>query len=63
MQHYSDNTARDHPFNLKGGIMVFWGEIISLRKFDGRNYSVSDMDRKNILKAIYALKNCFCRKK
>ena len=50
-------SLRDRPFNLKGGrgeTMVYWGEKNSVSKFDGKKISVSDMGRKNILKANYA---------
>ena len=41
----------------------FWGKTFSVGKYDGQIVSVSDMGITNILKALYALKIYFCRKK
>ena len=60
---YMQTYTRVHPFNMKGGGLWFFGKTFSLSKFDGEKYFVSEMGRKNILKALYALKNCFGRKK
>ena len=46
-----------HPFNLKGGGLWFVGKNNFLSANDGKNLFVSDMGRKNILKALFALKN------
>ena len=47
---------RDHPFNFKGwgggGGRVFLGKTFSVSKFDGKNVSVSDMDRKKYSEKI-----------
>ena len=45
-----------------GGLLVFLGKRISVSNFDGNFFSVSDMDRQNILKALYALKILFLQK-
>ena len=39
--------------------MVVWGKTFSVIKFNAKNISVSDMDKKSILKALYALKIAF----
>ena len=49
----------EHPFKLKGGggwLWFFLGKKISVRKFDWKKMSVSEMGRKNILLALCALK-------
>ena len=49
------SSFREHPFNLKGAMrMVFWGQFFS-SKVNGHFFSVSEMGRKNILKALYPL--------
>ena len=53
----------DHLFKiLNDPLFKIWKKI-SVSKFDGNKISVSDMDRKNILKALYALKILFLYKK
>ena len=55
---------REYPFNFEvggGEAMVFW-EFFFCRQIWWKICSVSDMDRKNILRAIYALKIVFVEK-
>ena len=68
----NDKTIiREHPFNLKGGggcgvygffLNIFFflggggGGGFCQQNFEGEKNSVSNMDRRNILKAFYALK-------
>ena len=41
---------------------IWYSQVLSVVKFYWKKNSVSEMGRKNILKALYALKICFCRK-
>ena len=53
----TSQRLREHTFNLKGGGgygVFFWG---------GGHFLSANLIAKNILKALYALKTCFCRKK
>ena len=50
---------RKHPFNLKGGAMVFFGKKISVGKFDGEKFLSLTWAEKNILFALWALKILF----
>ena len=44
-------------------MMVFVGFIYGGVGLGNHKKNTSYMDRKNILRALYALKTCFCRKK
>ena len=54
--------TRTHPYHAK--VAVFFvcfclEKIISVIKFDGKQFSVSDMGGTNVMKAVYALKILF----
>ena len=55
---------REHPFNLKGRVMVFFGgKILSANLIEKKN-SVSAMGRKkNSVSTLCLKKYCFSRKK